>query len=232
MQERSFARFAALAAIASFVLALASLLWPLPSLGWDMDAFAEPERILKHGAGVAGPLRASLFLDLLGYYLFITPLVLCVERSLRARSESWSKLLAGCLYVYVLLGMAGAAALAGASPRLVTSYATATGDERVMIHGLFGLLWDTVYGGLWNILEVLMAGIGWLGVGVLLRRERPFAGWVTVALGLSCLVDALGNVLGVKVLADMGLYVYLVLAPLWALGFGIRLLRDTRALTA
>ncbi len=108
----SFARYAALCAILSAPLALASVFAPLPAIDYDFDVFLDPTRILAKGGKLSGALRTSLL--------------------------------------------------------------------------LYRLLWDTIYGRLWNILEVFVAGVGWLGVGALLRRERPLAGQLSLVLGASC----------------------------------------------
>ena len=50
-------------------------------------------------------------------------------------------------------------------------------------------------------------------------------GLLTMALGASALADGLGSLAGLEPLAMAGLYVYLVLAPLWALTLGVSLLR-------
>ncbi len=57
--------------------------------------------------------------------------------------------------------------------------------------------------GLWNMLEMLLASMGWFGFGTLLIRERRGSG----------------------VLAAAGLMVYLFLAPIWAFWLGLDLLR-------
>jgi hypothetical protein len=62
----------------------------------------------------------------------------------------------------------------------------------------------------WNILEQILAGVGWLGFGWLERTRRPWLGHLSIVLGLSCPID----------------FAYLVLAPLWAAWVGVRLLRE------
>jgi hypothetical protein len=161
-----------------------------------------------------------------GYYLLIAPLVLVLGRRLAVRAGDWSWLFAGCLFSYVLIGASGAAVLAATLPRLMSLYTVAP-DQGGTVAALYNALWDAVYGGLWNVLEELLAGVGWLGMGLLLRRERRFAGVVTIVLGGACLLDCAGNVLGRGWLANPGLYAYLLLAPLWALGMSIGILRRT-----
>ena len=84
---------------------------------------------------------------------------------------------------------------------------------------------DGIYRGLWNLLEELLAGVGWVGFGLALRTERRRLGLVTIVLGAACPVDSLGTALNVDTVASTGLTVYLVLAPAWACWIGIGLLR-------
>jgi hypothetical protein len=227
MRDRdSFQRWAAVAAIVSAPLALASIFLPLPAIDYDVAAFADPLSLLRRGAAAAGLMRASLLADMLGYYLLIAPLLMVLRTWLEPRASAWSRLYTGCLLVYVVVGAAGAAMLATASPRLMLAHAAATSaDQRFAIESIYSTLWDAIYGGLWNIFEELLAGTGWLGIGLLLRRERPVLGVVTIVLGAACLLDGAGNVFGWKTAADAGLYIYLLLAPAWALAVGITLLR-------
>jgi hypothetical protein len=83
------------------------------------------------------------------------------------------------------------------------------------------------YGGLWNRLEVLLAGIWWLGIGLATRKERPAFGNTSMILGAASLLDRIGNILGIGPVAETGLSIYLYLAPVWALWFGVSLLRST-----
>jgi hypothetical protein len=90
---------------------------------------------------------------------------------------------------------------------------------------VFSSYMNAVYRGLWNILEELFAGIGWLGMGLVLRRERAALGVATIVLGIACLVDSIGSMLNSEAIAMPGLYVYLVLAPIWAFWLGVSLVR-------
>jgi hypothetical protein len=226
MQQSSFRRWAAILAIASALVALASMILPLPALDYDVDAFTNPVRLLETGNRGAALMKWSLLLDLLGYYLLIAPLALLLWRWLAPRAGDWATLLCGLLLAYVLIGAAGAAVLAATLPRLMSLYTVVGQDQRGTVLALFNAFWDAVYGGLWNMLEELLAGVAWLGLGWLMRGERRrFAGLATMVLGAACLLDAVGNVLGRERLAAPGLYLYLLLAPLWALGMGITFLR-------
>ncbi len=118
----------------------------------------------------------------------------------------------------------GAAILAAVIPPLVVTYG-ADAAQKATIEMVFDATTNLVYGGLWNILEVFIVGVGWIGIGLILRRERRAIGITTVILGVAALFDSVGTTLGIVALAELGLYIYLVLAPIWALWLGIDLLR-------
>jgi len=79
---------------------------------------------------------------------------------------------------------------------------------------------------MWNLLEELLAGVGWIGFGVLLRKQSSPLHALTMALGIACLVDSIATMLKIEAVSSVGLSVYLVLAPVWACWLGIRLLRS------
>jgi hypothetical protein len=110
-------------------------------------------------------------------------------------------------------------------PPLINAYAQASVEQRAVLETIFRAIWSIVYGGMWNILGELLVGIWFFGSGWLLRSERRFFGIVSMIVGISALVDSLGNILGFESLALVGLSIYIILAPIWALWFGIDLLR-------
>jgi hypothetical protein len=224
--ERSFRLFAGVAAIVSIAPALASLFVALPAVDYDMNTVSDLMLFLRTGARGAVAGRWSMVFDMLGYYLLIAPVIVHAGRRLRERASSWARLATGALMAYVLIGAAGAAILAAALPSLLTAYAKAAAADRLMIETVYRAVTDLVYGGLWNILEELLAGVGWLVFGWLEHARRPRLGKLTMVLGLACLVDGLGNSFQLKAVADAGLYAYLLLAPTWAAYLGIQTLRD------
>jgi hypothetical protein len=228
-----FQRWAAVAAIVSAPLALVSIFVALPAVNYDFTVLSDPIALLQRGGLKMAPvMRCSLVLDLLGYYLLIAPLALFLGLWLRVRHGAWARLFSGCLLVYVVLGAAGASVLAAVTPRLFALHAAASPEQRPAIEAIYAAFTDAVYAGLWNMLEELIAGVGWLGLGWLLRRERPFIGVVMIVLGVACIVDSAGTIFRSESVATVALGVYLLLAPLWALGLGISLLRRPASLSA
>jgi hypothetical protein len=137
----------------------------------------------------------------------------------------WVRFFTICGLGYILIGATGAVTLAVVQPPLIRAYAQASVEQRVVLETIFGAIWNIVYGGLWNILGELFIGIWFFGSGLLLRHERRAIGIVSMVIGISAFIDSLGNILGLEGLALVGLSIFLILAPIWALWFGIDLIR-------
>jgi hypothetical protein len=222
---RSFQRFAAVTAMVSFLFALTSNVLSGIAYNFSPDVFTNPALMLSIGADGASLLRWGMILDMLGYYLPLLPLALFLQRWLGPRNPDWARFYTICGLGYIFIGAIGAATLAAVLPPLIITFTRASADQREVLEVIFSTIWNMVYGGMWNILEVLLAGIWFFGVGLLLRAERRIFSIISMILGISALLDSLGMMLRVESLALFGLYIYLFLAPVWALWLGIDLLR-------
>jgi hypothetical protein len=222
--DRSFALMAAVAAIASLPLAAGNLLAMLATVHFNLGGMTDPLVLLHAGAGEAGLWRWSMVLDIVGYYLLIIPVILLLRSSLRLRGPLWTDLFALCLLSYCLIGAIGGAELATALPTLIKQYATSPGHQPAL-QTVFTGFTDGIYRGMWNLLEELLAGIGWVGFGVILRASDRWLGLITIVLGIACLTDSAGTALNTDSVASTGLTIYLVLAPVWACWLGVRVLR-------
>jgi hypothetical protein len=230
INDRSFPRMAGIAAIASLPLAAGNLFAMLATVHFNLAGMTNPLVLLHAGVGAAPLWRWSMILDVFGYYLPIVPLIMYLRSSLRHKSPNWIDLFALCLLAYCIIGAIGGAILATALPTLIKDYATSTlGTHRVSVQAVFTGYTDGVYRGLWNLLEEFLAGIGWLGIGMVLRAEHRRLGLTTMVLGAACLVDSLGTALNVDAISSIGLTVYLVLAPVWAAWLGVGLLRGSQS---
>ena len=225
--QQSFQRFAALAAIISFPLALVSMVLSSMATDFNMDAttnlaFWLPW--LSAGADAARLLRWAMMLDMFSYYLPLLPVVLFLWRWLRSRSPNWILFYTSCGLGYILIGAIGAVILAAVHPPLINAYARASVEQRQVLETVYSAIGNMVYGGMWGILEVVLAGIWFLGIGLLLRGERRLFSIFSIILGISALLGSLGVTLGIEALFLLGL-IYGFLAPVWALWLGIDLLR-------
>lgn len=223
--HQSFQRFAALAAIISFPLALGSIVLSGMALDFNMEASTNPALLLSVGADGASLSRWGMILDMLGYYLPLLPVALFLWRWLGPRDPDWVLFYTSCGLGYILIGAIGAVILAAVHPPLISAYAQASVEQRPALETVFSAVWNMVYGGMWNILGELLAGIWFVGLGLLLRGERRIFSIVTMILGISALLDSLGMILNFEGLALLGLSIYVVLAPIWTLWLGIDLLR-------
>jgi hypothetical protein len=225
--DRSFQRMAAIAAVVSLPLAVGNLIAMLATVHFNLNGMTDPLVLLHAGKGAARLWRWSMILDIFGYYLPIVPLILLLRSSFRHWSPNWVDLSVLCLLAYCFIGAIGGAELATALPTLIREYATASPSHRMSLEAVFTGYTDGVYRGLWNLLEELLAGIGWLGLGLVLRTERRRLSIASILLGVACLVDSFGTAINVDAVSSTGLTIYLVLAPVWAFWIGVGLLRTT-----
>ena len=227
----SLPRLAAWSAVASAPLALGCLFSALAAVGYDVDALADPAAGVGHGARGADWLYASMILDALGYYLLLAPAVLHLDRALRRRDDGLATLITASGLGYILVGALGASVLAAVCPPLMRELELAAEPETHAITLVLRAALLAVHGGLWNFLEMILAAVFWLGAGAMLRAERPRFAALTMALGAAAAVDAVGETIGSAELASLGLSIYLVLAPAWALCLGVLVARElgTRA---
>ncbi|HEV2365388.1 MAG TPA: hypothetical protein VGS12_14455 [Caulobacteraceae bacterium] len=221
--DSGFRNAAAVCAI-SFPLAIGSALTGLAAVNFNVAAVSDPTLLLRAGHRAAGLWRASLLLDLFGYYLLIVPLTLALRATFRPRAGTWSDLYGFCLLAYSLVGAIGAAMLAMATPPMIEAFAGAAPAARQALTTAYAVQSDDVYRGLWNLLETLLGGVGWVGFGSLLWSQARRVGALTIALGVSTLTDSFGEVVNQPWLSQIGLNLYLALATAWPLVMGIRLL--------
>lgn len=221
----SFRYLVAGTAIASMPIAFGCLFLSLLAVDFDLGALEDPTAMLGVGREAATLLFWSMILDMFGYYLLLTPAAVFLWLILRRRDEGLVTVYTFCGLSYILVGAIGAAVLAAVGRPMMVAYAQASASQREMIEVAFQTVTLLVYGGLWNLLEVILAGVWWVGIGLLLRGDHPRLGLLSIVLGLSGLLDAAGNILQLPGVAALGLNLYLILAPLWALCLGIAALR-------
>lgn len=204
---------------ASGAIALLSYFLIAASVNYDFDAFGNPASILTMQHVHVGLVRWGMITDIIGYYLLLLPAIFYLHDWLRERTP-WAKTLTFCGMSYVLVGATGAAILAVVWPALMAEHVSATPSQQESIAVSFRMVTDLVYGGMWNLLSILLGGIWWFGVGLWLRSQHKFLGIATIVLGTFTLLDAVGSILELKSLSELGLNVYLVLAPVWAIWYG------------
>jgi hypothetical protein len=222
--HRSFQRFAAVTAIVSFPLALASdVLLVLPT-NFSPDVATNPVLMLSVGTDGANLLRWGMILDMLGYYLPLLPVALFLQRWLGPRNPDWVRFFTICGLGYILIGAIGAATLAAVQPSLILAYGQASVEQRYVLETVFVTMWNLVFEGMWKLGGALV-GVWFLGIGLLMRDKRRIFSIVSMILGASPFLVSLGMLLGIKALFLLGASIFGFLAPVWALWLGIDLLR-------
>ena len=221
----SFTPWAGIAAILSAPVAIASLVLLLQPIEYDPEAFRDPARLLALAPDGVESVRWGLLLDLLGYYLLLAPLAIVTRRLVPLRHEDWGRIASWSAGAYILVGALGAAGLAAVYPALADIYSSGGLSERTAAQTAFTAVSAMVVDGLWNTLEVLLASVWFLVVGLALRRRHRAVGILSLALGGATMLDATGNFLGAEDVAAAGLNLYLFGAPLWAMAVGVMLLR-------
>jgi hypothetical protein len=213
--------------ILSGVIALISYVLVAVAVNYNFDVFADPTLILTLPEVNLLALKWSMITDVLGYYLLLLPVIFFLQNWMKDKTQ-WAKTLTFCGTSYVLVGSIGAAILGVAWPLLIKEFqATSTPETRENIQLSFQLISELVYGGLWNLLGMLVGGIWWLGIGIFLQRNYKALGWATILLGFCSLLDSVGGMLELKALSNIGLNIYLLLAPICAIWLGIVIRKTT-----
>lgn len=194
------------------------------------DAYDDPMQLLGMANLNVPLIRWAMLTDLFGYYLLLLPCIYFLRPYLREQTP-WADLITYCGTAYVLIGAIGAVIMAEVVCPLLTQYLTALPARQAHLRMTYQTLNWFVYNGLWNLLETLLAGLWWTLTGAVLRTWYKPLGWVTIALGLFTALDALGNLLALPLPAAIGLNIYLLLAPVWAIWLGALLWRQTRLIS-
>ncbi len=221
----AFQRMAGLTTILASLLAIASLWIGLAGLDYQLDAFSGAEAILGAGAAATPYIRWSQICNLFGNYLLLFPLALLLWRWLRPANPLFADFytLAGLLFLAV--GGIASAILVGAWPDMLIDFENAAGTDRAVIATEFVNITRSIENGLQGLVQNVPGAIWLLGMGGLLRRERPALGSLTLVFGLFMLVNSLGSLLDNATLSMIGFSGNFLILPPWALWIGIDLLR-------
>ena len=212
-------------------MALGTIIFSAAALNFDIDLF---NKAVSNNAAVVLPIMANnpaigwwpSILDFFGFYLLLLPLALYLHRVFKGKVGDWMNLFTVCGLGYILFGAMGAAVLAAVFSTQAEAYSVTTGAAQQMHIALFQAFGAAIQRGVWGILDPILAGIWWTGLGLLFRRARPFLAWYTILLGLINLSGGIGAALGLEVLAGFCLNLYFFMAPVWAFWLGFILIRQ------
>ena len=166
-----------------------------------------------------------MILDMLGYYLLLLPVIFLLHDWIKTKS-AWNQLITFDGIDYVLVGAIGVSILTIVWPYIITAYPGAAPALQEILKANFQFVNDMVYGGMWNLLEMLFAGTWWLWVCVLLYQNKfSFMGILTIVTGVFCFADGAAGIFQVAWLHELALNIYLLLAIIWAIITGIFLLK-------
>lgn len=210
--------------ILSGALALACLVLGLMATQFDAEAFANPGKLLEMPNVNLHQLRWFMLSDMVGYYLLLLPVIFYAHSKLKYKT-AWASFFTSLGFGYVLIGSIGAAVLAVLWPSLIEKHSIASATMQPIYEAEFMVTADFVVKGLWNYLEVLLGGIWWLGIGFFITGNRSLK-ITTLVLGAACIVDSLGELFQVPLMAEIGLNIYLVLGIVWPIWVGISILKN------
>lgn len=215
-----FKRVAAISTIIAGLLILASIVVLSMAVDFNIEFLDNPAGLIKAGlnASAVGLFRWGSILELFGYFLLLIPAALCLWYWLSPRSS-------GLVTLYTVLGLAGillgvveAAIRASFFPSMMLAYPQAAEAQRAVLEALFGAVVDFNFENLYA-LNSMLAGVWWLGTGLVLRGERRSLGLATALLGIAALGTGVGWLLRIDLLARLEiLYLF---ESFWALWLGV-----------
>jgi hypothetical protein len=214
------------ALVVSIGLGMASSVLFLAAFQFRFDRFFEPTRIVASGATPAELLRWAAVLDLFGYYLATAVLAYVLWRQLRPRNPVIADLSTLAGVGFALAGGAGAAVLAVFGSSLMHDYTDAAATEQVVIAAQFATLMAVVMRSIWQFLDGILIGVWWLGIGLLLRRDRPRLSVLTLVLAAVAVVGAFVNLVGLSLVRDVLLGVLFILWTVWWISLLVVFLRQ------
>jgi hypothetical protein len=181
-----FRRIAGVSALVAVLVGGLSGVLFLAAGEFRLDSLLDPVRLLGVGSLGAQLLRWGALTDMLGYYLLLVPLVVCVGSELRPRGDPIVDLYTVAGVLCAAIGATAAVVLAEAGPVLLHAYDQADPAARGGVALAFQVLTNAVYKGAWQTLEVLPLAAWAAGTGVLLWM----LGGIGITIGILGLVSA------------------------------------------
>jgi hypothetical protein len=218
--QTSFRRIAAISTIIAALLILASIVVLSLAVEFNFEFLDNAAGLITAGldAGAAGLFRWGSILELFGYFLLLIPATLYLWYWLRPRNPGLVTLYTVLGLTSIVLGVIGAAIRASFFPPMMIAYPQAAEAQRAVLEVVFRAVTDFTFESLYA-LDSILAGVWWLGIGLVLRAERRSLGMTTVILGIAVLGAGAGWLLRVDPLARLELFYFF--EPFWALWLGV-----------
>lgn len=206
--------------VLSGIIGFLSYFLVLGAVNFNFEFFSNPGSIFSTNNASSSLLKWSMITDILGYYLLLLPLLFFIYDWLKAQTECRNVFtFFGAAYIFA--GALGAALLAASWPVLLDQFPNASPIQQEIIKSTFENYYLLVGGGIWNLFDALMFGLWFIAIGSFIKRTNSRWGWFTILVGMLSALSFLGNILSIKVLAEITLNLYLIAVPLWAVCFGL-----------
>ncbi|MDX1416684.1 MAG: DUF4386 family protein [Candidatus Promineifilaceae bacterium] len=221
--ETFFRRIAAISAIISAPLAVAGLVIVSLAVDFNFELMSDQAGLIALGAQSAEFFQVGEFLTVFGYHLLLIPVILYLWHWLRPHDPNLVNLYTVFGLGFIFIGVPGVIMRANVLPEMMRAYAEAPSAQREVLEVVFKILTDMAFTG---GIEVILLGIWWLGIGLVLCRERRLLGIVTTVLGIAALGVGVGAIFHIEPLIMLEGIVFL-LSPFWTLWLGIVIWQGT-----
>ena len=222
-----FLRVTGISAILLTLFTIGNVITLFMSVNNNVQAFNDARLMLSVGTRGADLFHWSMVFDLFAYLAFV-PIVLFFWSWFRADSQTMLQLYTFCGLAYSLLGSTGAVVLGALVPNLIGGYALASATQQEAMQIVAGAFYQSISRGVWNPLEILLIGAWFIGIGSVLRHEKPALGILALIIGFFAMLDPLGWILNSDLVFNVGVG-GMLLMPIWSMWLGIDLLRDPNA---
>ncbi len=227
--EDLFRRIAAISAVIAALLILVATIVLVLAVDFNFDFLANPADLITAGldAEAAGLFRWGSILELLGSFILLIPPALYLWQWLKPQNPGLVNMATVFGLGSIFIGVIGAAIRANFWPPMMIAYPEAGEAQRQVLEVVFRSVTEFNFEGLYGV-DSLLAGLWWLGIGLVLRGEKRILGLATTLMGVAILGTGVGWLFRVDPLARLELFYFF--EPFWAIWLGIVILRDKEAI--
>jgi hypothetical protein len=178
MNDRpTFKRVAAISTIIAGLLILASIVVLSMVVDFNVEFLDKPAGLITAGLGASavGLFRWGSILELFGYFLLLIPAALYLWHWLSPRSSGMATLYTVLGLAGILLGVVEEAIRVSFFPSMMLADPQAAEAQRAVLEAIFNAVVDFNFENLYA-LNPILAGVWWLGIGLVLRGERRSLG--------------------------------------------------------